>query len=303
MERKESLWLDIGVPSGQPDGLRVIHMDGWSGVALYFPRSKFRSEARGRNEMQRPGIYVLWGDSEDGQMLLYIGETDSLADRLTTHFSDRDKEFWNETIILTTIDGSLNKAHVRFIESELITMAQAIAPNREFNVLNSRTSQPPNLTERDVSAAQRFLKSALLCMAIAGVPFFNQLGINPREQQLDPAPTPSSPSPPQPTLLFLRGGQGQRATDASGYVSGGEFVILAGAKATKEEAQSASQSIRNQRAKLVEEGHLVDRGDHLELVSDHVFGSASSAAQALLGRSSNGLREWLTGDGIPLRDL
>lgn len=303
MERKESLWLDIGVPSGQPDGLRVIHMDGWSGVALCFPRSNFKSEAMGRDEMQRPGVYVLWGDGEDGQMLLYIGETDSLADRLNTHFSDDAKEFWNETIILTTIDGSLNKAHVLFIESELIRMAQTIASTREFNVLNSRTSQPPNLTERDISVAQCFLNSALLCVAIAGVPFFNQSGVSPKEHQPDSTNIPSSQEAALPTLLYLRAGQGQRTTDASGYVSGGEFVVRAGVKAAREEAQSASYSIRNRRAKLVEEGHFIDKGDHLELVSDHVFGSASAAAQAPLGRSSNGLREWQTGDGMPLRDL
>ena len=52
-----------------------------------------------------------------------------------------------------------------------------------------------------------------------------------------------------------------------------------------------------------DDGHFIDKGDHLELVSDHVFGSASAAAQAPLGRSSNGLREWQTGDGMPLRDL
>lgn len=110
-----------------------------------FPAEQFQIRGHGPCEMQRPGVYVMWGDGEDGQMLLYIGETDSLADQLNTHFSDDAKEFWNETIILTTIDGSLNKAHVLFIESELIRMAQAIAPTREYNVLNSRTSQPPNL--------------------------------------------------------------------------------------------------------------------------------------------------------------
>lgn len=303
MSPSESLWLTIGVPSGQPEALRVIEMDDWSGVALEFPRSNFRSEASGRGEMRRPGVYVLWGNGDDGQMLLYIGETDSLIDRLTTHFSDSDKEFWNETICLITKDGSLNKAHVLFVESELIRMAQEIAPQRGFKVLNSRTSQPPNLAERDVSAARRFLNSTLTCMTIAGVPFFNQLRTRTQEPQADPSESPSSQEVPQLVLLHLRGGQGRRAVDARGYVSGGEFVVLSGAKLAREEAQSASELIRSQRATLVGEGHLVDTGDHYELMNDHVFRSPSAAAQALLGRSSNGLREWQTGDGTPLKDL
>ena len=177
MSNENSVWLEIGVPSGQPEGLRIIQMADWSGIALRFPKGRFRDENIGDHDVMRyPGVYVLWGTDEDGQLCLYIGETDSLAIRLNTHYSDKKKAFWEDTLVLTSKDGSLNKAHVWFIESELAHIARRIAEQTKgYEVLIGRESQPPHLTDRDQSVARRFLNSALLCIAIAGISFFTEL--------------------------------------------------------------------------------------------------------------------------------
>ncbi len=55
----------IFIPSGNPDGLRIIEKSNWIGQGLFFPRALF-PEARQRDELKRTGVYVLWGPGESG---------------------------------------------------------------------------------------------------------------------------------------------------------------------------------------------------------------------------------------------
>lgn len=241
MDQQNGFWLTIGVPSGQPEGLRIIEMDDWSGIALRFPKSRFRDENIGDHDvMGYPGVYVLWGTGDDGQLCLYIGETDPLVSRLNTHYSDERRGYWEETLVLTSKDGSLNKAHVWFIESELARIAQRIAEQTKiYQVLIGRESQPPHLTDRDQSVARRFLNSALLCIAVSGIPFFKELPVSSGDRIAGTDGLETRENVPETILFYLRGGQGQRAADAIGYPNGAEFVVLKGAIAAKEEAPSA----------------------------------------------------------------
>ena len=64
----------IFVPSGEPEGLRVIEKSNWTGQGLVFPRSLF-PEVRAREELGRTGIYVLWEVGTTGQLpRVYVGE-------------------------------------------------------------------------------------------------------------------------------------------------------------------------------------------------------------------------------------
>src|SRR3990172_646598 len=48
---------------GVPDGLWVVEKSNWTGVGLMCPRSSY-PQARSREELTRPGVYVLVGPSE-----------------------------------------------------------------------------------------------------------------------------------------------------------------------------------------------------------------------------------------------
>ncbi|MGB9879341.1 MAG: GIY-YIG nuclease family protein, partial [Anaerolineae bacterium] len=83
MTTKRSLGFSVRIfiPSGEPDGLRLVEKSNWNGQGLLFPRSLF-SEARQRNELKRTGIYVLWGPSESGELpRVYVGEGDPVLPR------------------------------------------------------------------------------------------------------------------------------------------------------------------------------------------------------------------------------
>ena len=75
----------IFVPSGEPEGLRVIEKSNWTGQGLVFPRPLF-AKVRSREELNRTGVYVLWGPGRSGQLpLAYVGEGDVLLPRLDSH--------------------------------------------------------------------------------------------------------------------------------------------------------------------------------------------------------------------------
>ena len=68
---------------GVPDGLWVVEKSNWTGVGLMCPRSSY-PHARSREELTRPGVYVLVGPSESiaGRIRIYVGEADILSKRL-----------------------------------------------------------------------------------------------------------------------------------------------------------------------------------------------------------------------------
>jgi hypothetical protein len=81
-------------------------------------------DVRSREEFGRPSIYLLTGPSEGDspQPRIYIGEADVGRARIDSHL--RGKDFWTHLILFTSKDENLNKAHVKYIESRLISLAQ-----------------------------------------------------------------------------------------------------------------------------------------------------------------------------------
>ena len=55
--------VKIFVPSGDPEGPRVIEKSNWTGQGIVFPRSLF-AEVRHREEFTRTGVYVVWGPGQ-----------------------------------------------------------------------------------------------------------------------------------------------------------------------------------------------------------------------------------------------
>ena len=115
--------IRIFLPGGDPEGLRTIEKSNWSGCGLVIPRALL-AEAKGREELKRTGVYVLLGPPEEsGLPRVYIGEGDPVGPRLESHAAKKD--FWTTAIAFTSKDGNLNKAHVQYLESHLISLAAA----------------------------------------------------------------------------------------------------------------------------------------------------------------------------------
>jgi len=48
----------IFIPSGKPEGLRIVEKSNWTGQGLVLPRALY-AEVRKRPELGRTGVYIL----------------------------------------------------------------------------------------------------------------------------------------------------------------------------------------------------------------------------------------------------
>lgn len=268
----------IFVPSGDPDGLRLVEKSNWTGQGIVFPRAELQ-QARKRDELNRAGVYVLWGPGESGQLpRVYVGEGEAVLPRVEQHA--RTKDFWTHAAVFTSKDQNLNKAHVQYLESRLVSLANAA---KRSELENGNVPQPPALSEADAADAEAFLQDMLLCLPVVGLSLFEQ----PRA-----ADTGGQE-------LFLSA----KNVEAMGLDSAEGFVVRKGATAAKEEAPSMHAYGRDLRRTLAVKGVLSDKGNLFELAQDYTFSSPSTAAAVLLGREANGRTVWKDADGRSLKEI
>jgi len=266
----------IYLPSGEPEGLRIVEKSNWTGQGLVFPRSLF-PEIRRRAELERTGVYILWGPSESGRMpRVYVGEGDGVLGRLDQH--SKIKDFWTHAVVFTSKDQNLNKAHVQYIEARLITLANEA---KRCELDNVNLSLLPSMSDADAADAEGFLSNILLCLPVVGVNLFEK------------AKAVSKSS----CELLLK----SKGIAANGADSPEGFVVRAGSTAVKEEVPSIHAYLVDLRRALIEKGVLGDEGDFYRLTQDYTFNSPSTAAGVLLGRSANGRIEWMDASGRSLK--
>ncbi len=133
-----SATIKIYLPHGDPKRLRTGEISNWSGKAVAGPRTELGQILK-RDEASCAGVYILSGvDPFTGDSAAYIGEAESIKDRIKQHLS---KDFWSQLVFFTSKDENLTKAHVRFLEGRLITLANGA---KRVNLTNSQASSSGN---------------------------------------------------------------------------------------------------------------------------------------------------------------
>jgi hypothetical protein len=283
MSSRTPFSLRIFVADGDPDGLRVVERSNWIGKALIFPRALL-PKVKQREELGQTGVYLLLGPRADGEgEMLYVGEGDPVRPRLESHYAQKD--FWNRAVCFTAGgSGQLNKAHVQFLEANLIRLAKAA---KRLPLDNGNQPTEPSLSEADRADMQVFLENMLGMLPVLGIHAF--------EQAAPVAATAKS-------LLTCKG----KGVVAHGYEASQGFVVKASSQAVGEAVPSMQQHVRGMydlRQELIGNGVLARDGDHFLLSQDYVFSSPSTAAAVVLGRSANGRIEWKDAKGRTLKDL
>ncbi len=268
----------IFIPSGKPEGMRIVEKSNWTGQGIVFPRALY-PESRQRPELKRTGVYVLWGPGDAGQLpRVYVGEGDGVLARIDQHA--RNKDFWTHAIVFTSKDQNLNKAHGQYLESRLVALATAA---KRCELDNGNVPSLPALSEADAADAESFLADLLLCLPVVGVPFFES----------------SRASKVRRRELKLR----SRGIEATGFDEPEGFVVLAGSQAAMNEVRSIHPYLTTLRATLLKKGVLVEEGDVYCLSQDYTFSSPSTAAGVMIGRSANGRTMWKDSDGRSLKEI
>ena len=200
---------------------------------IVFPRSLF-AEVRHREELNRTGVYVLWGPGGSGQLpRAYMGEGGVLLPRLDSHA--KNKDFWTHGIAFTSKDQSLNKAHVQYLEARLVQLA---AEAKRCELDNTNVPQMPALSGADTADAELYLADMLLCLPVVGVSFFEK----------PQGPTGKSRE------LFLSA----KGIQARGYEGPGGFVVRSGSQAVKNEVASIHTYLSDLRKALLNQNIFED---------------------------------------------
>lgn len=277
-----SATLKMFLVYGDPKRLRTVELSNWTGKAVSGPRSEF-DKVLGREESQGSGVYFLTGtDPETNKSAIYIGEAECVRDRVKAHLS---KDFWNNITFFVTKDENLTKAHIKYLEGQLIGMARR---TERSIVMNSQTSGA-RLPESDREDMEVFLEKMQQILPVLGVDAF-------LDKYSSTAPDGSGNELLHCTIKGLM---------ARGYLTPNGIVVLEGSEAVLEERASAKKwpSVLAQRNRLIGEGALVKKEHAYVFVKDVEFSSPSSAAATIHGGSANGLTAWVNKDGIELKQL
>jgi len=282
--------IKLFLVDGTPGGLTTAEMTtAWTGHVLAASRSDL-GDLLQRPEAQRTGVYLLLGDDDAavGDTRCYIGEADVVADRLKYH--QRDKDFWDRVVVITSKDTNLTKSHGRYLESRLISLATKA---RRVTLENNTAPPVPALPEADASDMDYFLSQLQIVLPVLGV---NAIRVRPTKAS-SPATSETIESP------IFRLCHAKVGVDAQAQQIDGEFTMLAGSVVVAswhgvgkaDSTVKAYASYRAQHERLVGDGSIEVVNGVGRVARDIVFTSPSTAGAVALGRSCNGRREWIAG--------
>ncbi len=283
--------IKLFLVDGTPGGLTTAEITNWTGHVLSASRSDLADLVK-RDEAQRTGAYILLGDDEAavGNTRCYIGEADIVADRLRYH--QRDKDFWDRVVVITSKDANLTKAHGRYLESRLIMLATHAG---RVTLENNTAPTAPALPEADASDMDYFVSQLQIVLPV--------LGINAIRVPLPKSSAPAHVETTESPIFRLR--HTKLGVDAQAQQIDGEFTMLAGSLVVAswhgigkaDSTMRAYASYRAQHEQLVAGGAILVEGGIGRVTRNIVFPSPSTAGAVALGRSCNGRREWISPDG------
>lgn len=272
--------IKIFLIDGDPNGRMSCELSNWSGKAYKIPRIKIK-DCTDRDDLTSPGVYLLFGKTDEGKDQVYIGEAESILKRLNQQLTQKD--FWNEAIIFISKDENLNKAHIKYLENRLHDIAKFA--NR-YKLDNSIIPTQSLISESDRAEMEEFIENIKMLVNTLGHKVFDEK----REFQLKQ----------KQETFFIKAARG---ADGQGEPTSDGFVVFKYSKAAASIVNSMTPSFVTYRQKLIHEGVLVDQDDYFEFSDDYIFSSPSTAAVMVMGRNANGLTEWKNKDGKTLKEF
>lgn len=167
----EPYTIHIFVVDGDPDGVKIVDRQNWTGWGIAFPRSTWPGISK-RREFATAGVYILSGPGEgsgDELPTVYVGQGDEIGTRLESHFVNKD--FWDWGYAFVSKGTELNRAHTSWLEHALIDLAHEAA---QCHLDNGTRPKEPNLSEWERADTQGFLHEMLRILPLLGVRVFEK---------------------------------------------------------------------------------------------------------------------------------
>lgn len=199
--------------------------------------------------------------------------------RLRHHESDGDKDFFDRAAFVVSKDENLTKAHVRFLESQLIQLTKQAGSVR---LANGTAPDFARLPEADRSDMAYFVDQMRIVLPILGFDLFRPAGGQPGSN--------SAADEQKPTFELDAVGVHAMARETDDG-----FIVLAGSTARKDGTLTFPDGYRSFRDQLVKDEKLIgdpSPNDQYRFATNVVFSSPSAAAAVVMARSAAGPQEW-----------
>lgn len=271
--------IQIFLPDGNPTSIKIADLTNRLMVAILIPRSKLL-ESGVRPEIKKYGIYFLFGINEDkAKPIAYIGETDDCFERLKSH--NRNKEFWNYAIAITSKSDVFTKSHVKYLEHICVKIAKEIG---RYDLENLTTPTREHISESMEADLLDNFETIKVLLSTLGFPIFEEI----RKSKIT-----------EKEILTCKG----KNANAQGELTDDGFVVFKGSKANIEETKTAGNWVIGTRKKLIDDNILIIENGVYVFSEDFIFGSPSSAAASVLGRRANGWIEWKNNEGKTIDEI
>lgn len=271
--------IHVTLVDGDPNSLIIADNPSSTVRIIICPRNALSNKDLVKT-LERPGVYCLIGKDSAAQDQVYIGESDNLADRFYTHRHNKEKEFWQNTVVVVSKDDNLNKAHVLYLQHLLFKAAKSA---NKVKVLSGQNPDKPFVSAPDRVYAERFFEQIQIILPVLGFRF--------TDADAKPIEVATTEGVPKKSPLFTMLYDGARAT---GQDINGKFFVLKGSTARIATTPTIGESSKKLREKLLQEGILNVTGNpsFWEFFKDHEFTSPSAAANVIGGASLNGRVCW-----------
>jgi len=272
--------IQIFLPGGDPRGICVAEITTRIVQVIEVPRSLLAQFLK-MEESTQVAVYFLvsqGSDTEDPKA--YIGQTSDMRLRFATH--NRDKDFWERALVMVSRTHSLTQTHALFLEWLCLQEAKSAA---RYITTNGNVGSRPHTPKPLEADCLEIFETTTSLVSVLGHPIF------------EPAKPAVADTGEQ---LYLK----SSGTDGRGYYTEDGFVVLKGSTGRRESVPSIKGTADERfRERLIDSGVFAVEGDRVVATKDHIFGSPSMAAVALVGRTANGWNEWKNAAGKTLHEL
>lgn len=274
------------------NGLKKATLDNWDGVA-YIGERKHIPTLQKIEQLSYPGIYFLIGNyKETNEKVLYVGKSNNLANRLQTHNSDHNKDWFESFVAFTSKNGDLNSSHAEYLEADFIELAQKNAGSITLdNSCGSNVKKDGKLTDMYMPRVEGYKKKALVLINNLNLLEFMNTGEEKTPKQL----------PNGDVVFTMNLKRNNKDKVASLEITENGYKLVKGSYVAKDEAPYFSgMSAYKKRNELIDKGLLQDIGDIYITAEDIYFKSPSGASDVVAGSSTNGRTEWKLENGTTL---
>lgn len=274
--------IDLYLMDGTATGRWQATLSNWNCNAYKIPRADLK-KCDDLPELHSPGVYFLFGrDNETNQPFVYVGEGDDALKRiLQPHTFEKDGSYWMEVVILITLDGSLDKAKIKYLENRF---HHIVVETGRYIVKNGNTPPQSPVQKKIQDMLEEFILNTQLIMPALGHKVF------------EPQPSENNDDSTENNLFIFRD-KGKNIV-ATGKVADDGFWVLKGSQINPKIAPSLPAGVKKSRQLFATQ---IDQENILQV--DVSFGSPSYAASFVIGRNSNGLTEWKNKEGVSLKEM